>query len=270
MARQRSGQSGQQARSTGRESASEAGTGMPGGGADVGASASASDQGGQSVASQVKDKAQQLADEAQQQATERARSGLDHGKARAAETLGSVAQSLRQSTQQLRDQNQQPASRILERVADRAERVSNYLRDTDVDQLIDRAEDVARRKPGLFLGGAFALGLLGARFLKNSSRNQSRRWPDRELQRGVIPRADMSASADRSRDAGSGYARGYAGGYAGEQAGGYPSRTATERDVTGLRDVASESRARPAGESATDNLGELAARPQWPDNTNDR
>jgi gas vesicle protein len=246
MARQRSGQPGQQTRSTGRDAVSEAGAG---------------DQSGQSVASQVKDKAQQLADEAQQQATERARSGLDHGKTRAAETLGSVAQSLRQTTQQLRDQNQQPAGRVIERVADRAERVSNYLRDTDVDRLIDRAEDVARRKPGLFLGGAFALGLLGARFLKNSRRNQSRRWQDREMQRGIIPRADMSATADRSRDIGAGSASGYAG----EQAGGYPSRTAGERDVTGLRDVASEARARPAGgASAADNLGELAARPQWP------
>jgi hypothetical protein len=52
--------------------------------------------------------------------------------------------------------------------------VSNYLQNTDVSEMVDRTEEFARRRPALFLGGAFALGLLGARFLKSSRRQQEK------------------------------------------------------------------------------------------------
>lgn len=37
--------------------------------------------------------------------------------------------------------------------------------------LAREAQDLARRRPVLFIGSAFALGLLGARFLKSSAEN---------------------------------------------------------------------------------------------------
>jgi len=55
------------------------------------------------------------------------------------------------------------------------ERVSNYLQRTDVAELVDGVEDFARREPLLFVGGAFALGLLGARFLKSTQRQPASR-----------------------------------------------------------------------------------------------
>ena len=125
------------------------------------------------VVEQAKDKAQELASQAQQKAGEQVQSGLARGKSRAAETLGGVAQSLRLSSQHLREQNQEGTGRYVEKAAQQVERLSSYLQNKDVGEVIDEVEDFARRQPALFLGGAFALGLLGARFLKSSRRGQA-------------------------------------------------------------------------------------------------
>jgi hypothetical protein len=122
------------------------------------------------VVEQTKEKAQELAGQVQQKATQRVESGLTRQKGQAAETLNTVAQSLIISGQQLRERNQEPVSRYVDQVADRVQRFSNYLQNTDVSEIVDRTEQFARRRPALFLGGAFALGLLGARFLKSSRR----------------------------------------------------------------------------------------------------
>jgi hypothetical protein len=49
--------------------------------------------------------------------------------------------------------------------ADQAERIAQYLRETDARQLIGNVEDVARRQPLIFLGGAFLLGMAASRFI---------------------------------------------------------------------------------------------------------
>src|SRR5919199_770720 len=125
------------------------------------------------VVEQAKDKAQELASQAQQKAGEQVESGLARGKSRAAETLGGVAQSLRLSSQHLREQGQEGTGRYVEKAAQQVERLSSYLQNRDVNEVVDEVEDFARRKPALFLGGAFALGLLGARFLKSSRRGEA-------------------------------------------------------------------------------------------------
>ena len=38
----------------------------------------------------------------------------------------------------------------------------------EVEDLVNRTESWARQNPALFLGGAFVIGVLGARFLKSS------------------------------------------------------------------------------------------------------
>jgi hypothetical protein len=50
--------------------------------------------------------------------------------------------------------------------------VSTYIRDHEVRDLISETERLARREPLLFLGGAFAVGFIAARFLKASSPEQ--------------------------------------------------------------------------------------------------
>ncbi len=122
----------------------------------------------QQVAHRTEQKAGQLA----QQTRQKAKGQLASQKERAAGTLGSVAQALRQTGQHLQEQDQGSIGQYADRAADQVERFSGHLRERNVDELTSEAEDFARRRPALFLGGAFALGLLGARFLKSSSSGQ--------------------------------------------------------------------------------------------------
>ena len=100
---------------------------------------------------------------------EQAASQLSSQKDRATDGLGSVASAVRQTTQTLRDQKHDTVAGYVEQAADQIERLSERLKNKDVTELLDDAQHLARRQPALFVGGAFALGLVGARFLKSSS-----------------------------------------------------------------------------------------------------
>ena len=84
--------------------------------------------------------------------------------------LGNVAKALRQTSRQL-DGN--IASPYVGQVADQVDRAAEFLRTANVKEIVGGVESFARREPLLFLGGAFALGILSARFLKSSSHHQS-------------------------------------------------------------------------------------------------
>src|SRR5947207_11852867 len=98
-------------------------------------------------------------------------SQLSTQKNRATDGIGSVAQAVRQSTQQLRDQQHDTIAQYVDQAAAQLERFSNALKEKNVSELLDDAQRFARRNPALFIGGAFAVGLLSARFFK-SSRDQ--------------------------------------------------------------------------------------------------
>jgi len=100
---------------------------------------------------------------------------LNTQKSRATDGIGSVAQAIRQSTQQLRDQKHETIAGYVEQAADQLDKFSKQLRDKDVTEMLSDAQRFARRQPAMFVGAAFAVGLLGARFLKSSKEN---RWDD--------------------------------------------------------------------------------------------
>lgn len=127
-------------------------------------------------ADQAQQKASELANEAQQQAAHlgqqakaEATSSLQTQKDMAAKELHGVAEALRQTGNNLRQQDQTMFAQYSNRAADGVERISTYLEEHDVADLVNQAEDFARRQPELFIGGAFTLGLLAARFLKSSA-----------------------------------------------------------------------------------------------------
>ena len=119
------------------------------------------------VAGQVQEKAGEVVDQVRHQA----RSRLDSQKDMAAGTIWSLARAIRQTGDSLREQDQQPVAQLADKAAEQVERVSSYLGHRDVNQIINEVQHFARRQPAVFLGSAFALGMLGARFLKSS--NQS-------------------------------------------------------------------------------------------------
>jgi len=118
------------------------------------------------VTDQVQETASQVAEQAKQQALTQIGTQKEH----AAGSLDAVAQALRQSGDQLRTQQQGPLADLAGAAAGRVERLSGYLRDTDVTEMVRDVEGFARRQPAAFLGGAFTLGVLAARFLKSSAR----------------------------------------------------------------------------------------------------
>ncbi len=128
------------------------------------------------VKEQVKQQGQQLTQQARQQAGELAswggeqiKSQLANQKHEASQRLTPVQVALREAAQQLRKQGQAPVAQYADKTSDQVERFSGYLRETEVDEVVDQARGFARSRPAVFLSGAVALGFLGARFLKSSS-----------------------------------------------------------------------------------------------------
>ena len=97
-----------------------------------------------------------------------ATSQISSQKDRATEGLGSLARAVRQSTQSLRDNQQDTIAQYVEQAADRIEEFSGRLRDRDLGELLRDADQFARRQPAVFIGAAFVVGVLTARFLKSS------------------------------------------------------------------------------------------------------
>ena len=134
----------------------------------------------------AKETTSNVVDQVQQQAGSR----IDRGKDEAASQLEKVAGAVRQLGQGLGDQQQGPlvqyAAEYGKKAADGLERLTNYLRENDTRALVSEIENFGRRQPALLLGGAFLLGLAGARFLKSSMSAASNRY-DTDFGRALPP-----------------------------------------------------------------------------------
>src|SRR4051812_10096042 len=86
--------------------------------------------------------------------------------------IGTVAQAVRQASGQLRTQQHETIASYIDQAANQLERFSTRLRDKDVGELVRDAQQFAKRQPAVFIGSAFAIGLLGARFFKSSRTQQ--------------------------------------------------------------------------------------------------
>ena len=103
----------------------------------------------------------------------RAATQLGTQKDRASEGIGTLAQAVRHTTERLREEQHDTVAQYVDKAAEQLERWSNGLRGKDVSELLDETQRFARRRPALFVGGSFALGLLVARFLKSSRENST-------------------------------------------------------------------------------------------------
>jgi hypothetical protein len=99
---------------------------------------------------------------------ETATAQLTTQKDRGTSALDSVVQAVRSTTGKLREDKHDMIANSLEQAASQIETWSHRLRDKDVGELLTDVQRLARRQPGLFIGSAFALGVVGARFLKSS------------------------------------------------------------------------------------------------------
>jgi exonuclease VII large subunit len=101
-------------------------------------------------------------------ARDAAMSRLETGKSRAAESVSGVAESLRQAGRSMDQNTDLPVGEYMHQAAEQLERLSHTLISKEPEELLMEAERYARRQPAVFLGLAFATGLVAARFLKSS------------------------------------------------------------------------------------------------------
>ena len=128
---------------------------------------------------------------------ESATAQLTNQKDRGTDALGSVAQAVRSSTQRLRDEQHDTIAGYVDKAADQIESWSRRLKEKDIDELLTDVQRLARRQPAVFIGSAFALGIVGARFLK-SSRQQNEYADGSESRRSVYGAPpQMSTAGDR-------------------------------------------------------------------------
>ncbi len=130
------------------------------------------------VKEQIVEKAQDVKQQAQDQtaqfvgqAKQQAQTLLGDQKDRAVDVLGNISQAVRSTGEQLRQNDQGMIAQYTDKIADRVEGFSSNMGSKDVQELVADLERFARTQPLAFLGGAFALGLMAARFLKSSGSN---------------------------------------------------------------------------------------------------
>ena len=138
------------------------------------------------VTGRMQAEAQQLGDEVQRSAAQAADAGktklseqLDRGRSEMGSQARALATVLRRSSSQLATERSgsDEAARLSEGVADRLERMGEYLERRRGSELLDDAEQFARARPWLVAGAAAVAGLMASRLLKASSENRYLRSP---------------------------------------------------------------------------------------------
>ena len=181
----------------------------------------ATDRAGQ-AASDLADQARETAGQVAGQVKKQTSSVINNQKVKAAQGLGGVAEALRQTSERLGDRDQGTTQQYVEQAAEQLERFSDYIQRTDMGEMLDGVQDLARREPALFFGGALALGLLAGRFMKSSAPTQSRR-SSRDRRYAGAARGYYESEA--------GYARGYGAGPTGRPGYAAPRPMPYEDDI---------------------------------------
>jgi hypothetical protein len=117
------------------------------------------------------------------QVRDQARSAKEH----TGDRIRGVATQLRNMSDSLRGEDPL-ASELAERASRGIEGVAQYVSSASAQSLIRDTEQLARRQPALFFGGAFLLGLAAGRFLKASSPQTSFERPRYDDDGGPLAR----------------------------------------------------------------------------------
>ena len=117
----------------------------------------------QSVAADAKTQARNLVDDARSQVEEQSRSQLDN----LVSTIQTFADDLERMARG-EGAGAGLAKDIVSQVSDKARGISSQLRGQEPAQVLDQARDFARRRPGTFLLGALAAGVVAGRVARGA------------------------------------------------------------------------------------------------------
>lgn len=145
------------------------------------------------AATEVQSAVRQQAESLKRDAQDRSKEFLEDKKNFAAGELSDVAEALRSGASSLRQKEHDQAGRYVNLAADSIEQFADLLRQKDVVRLAQDAGEMARRQPGVFLGGAVAAGFLLSRFLKASAQREHE--SDEHAHLGEDPQARRSPYA---------------------------------------------------------------------------
>jgi hypothetical protein len=125
------------------------------------------------------DRAERAAEQAKSAAIDRvqsvrdqAQNGIDQGRSQVVERIRRVSSVLKSAGSELR-KNDETIARYVAAAGDKVETVASYVSSAEPDRVLRDVQDLARRQPAWFFGGAFLLGLAGGRFLKASQERGS-------------------------------------------------------------------------------------------------
>lgn len=106
------------------------------------------------------------------QVQKRAGSQVNQQKENAAQGIASVANAMRKVGENLSHEENSPIARYAAEYGDKAaqqlDRFADYVRHQDPKRLLSDVQSFGRRRPVWLIGGAFVLGLAGARLIKSS------------------------------------------------------------------------------------------------------
>ena len=122
------------------------------------------------------DQAKETAGEAYDVVTDKAATKLEEQKSTLTDGLSTVADTIRQAGDALGNpQNKSgltdTAAKYTDTAAEKIEQAAKYFEQRDVKQMVRDVEGYARRNPAVFIGAAFAVGVLLARFMKAGTPN---------------------------------------------------------------------------------------------------
>ncbi|MGI8812746.1 MAG: hypothetical protein ACR2IH_09520 [Pyrinomonadaceae bacterium] len=154
-------------------------------------SSGSSSAAGTATAKTFVDQAKQTAGQAYDAVSEKAVTKLDEQKASLTDGLSTVADTIRQAGENLTGAGTDnsltdAAARYTNTAAKKIEDAAQYFEQNDVRAMMRDVEGFARRNPAVFLGAAFAAGVLIARFFKadpNSAQFSGQPYSGRESNR---------------------------------------------------------------------------------------
>ncbi len=132
--------------------------------------------GGTGTREQIRQVRDQVVDQAKstfREARDRAGSTLSDSRRQAADQIGNIAGAFHRTGEQLRNDNQERIAGLADSFAGQVEQVAQYLREADLRSIGRDIERLARDRPAVVYGAAFAVGLLAARFFKSGASSEA-------------------------------------------------------------------------------------------------
>jgi hypothetical protein len=144
---------------------------------------------GRHVASTAREEAQNVAAEARSQARNlmsEATSQLDDQSRTQKERLAGTMRTFGDDLEQMASGQSGLASEIARQVADRARTMSSHLEGREPRELLDEVRDFARRRPGTFLLGALAAGVVAGRLTRGAQAAQTDTGSESDASAGMV------------------------------------------------------------------------------------